>query len=168
MRQEIRELRLTQEKLIEAMEQRASTSSHPPATPSVVTADPLPSANEEFDVGRLKETPGAIFDFLYPLIKTPRNVMDAFNIGFAGCPPIDSMESRESEYARVWRNGGKRYKQFAVLKLVNDKIAKIDSKDRVQYTLTMHMKYTGKEQGALATLAKAISKPVLPDVSNVL
>ena len=84
--------------------------------------------------------------------------MDAFNTGFAGCPPINNMESRESEYARVWRAGGKRYKQYAILRLVNADIETQLGKDRVHYTSTMHMKYTGKPQGALATLAKEISR----------
>ena len=154
----MRELSRNINKILEAIQQGASTSSHPPATPSVVAQDPLPSADEVFDVGKLKSTPGAIFDYLYPLIKTPKNVMDAFNTGFAGCLPINSMESRESEYARLWRAGGKRYKQYAILRLVNADIETQPGKDRVHYTLTMHMKYTGKPQGALATLAKEISR----------
>ena len=105
----MRELNRNMNIILEAIRLGASTSSHPPATPSVVATDPLTSEDEVFDVRRLKATDGAIFDYLYPLIKTPKNVMDAFNIGFAGCPPINSMESRESEYARVWRAGGKRY-----------------------------------------------------------
>ena len=145
-------------RLVEAAERVASTSSQPPTTPTVVAEDPPTSGDEVFDIWRLKATNGAIFDYLYPLIKTPKNVMDAFNIGFAGCPPINSMESRESEYAQVWRAGGKRYKQFATLKALNEDIETQPGKERVLYTQTMHSKYTGKLQGALATLAKAISR----------
>ena len=154
----MREISRNMNKIPEAIQQGASTSNHPPATPSVVATDPVTFGDEVFDVRRLMDTDGAIFDYLYPLIKTPKNVMDAFNIGFAGCPPINSMESRESEYARVWRAGGKRYKQFAILRAVNEDIETQPGKDRLHYTLTMHLKYTGKPQGALATLAKEISR----------
>lgn len=144
--------------MLEKIQEALITRTQPPTAPRTNAQDPLPSAVDGFDVGRLKATPGAIFDYLYPLIRTPQNVMDAFNVGFAGCPSINSMESQESEYSRVWRTGGKRYKQYAILRLVNADIETQPIKDRVQYTSTMHMKYTGKTQGALATLAKGISR----------
>ena len=158
MHEEMREMARDIARLVEAAQQGASTNSQPPVTPTVVAEDPPTSGDEVFDIWRLKATNGAIFDYLYPLIKTPKNVMDAFNIGFAGCPPINSMESRESEYAQVWRAGGKRYKQFGTLRAVNRDIEMQPSKDREHYTITMHSKYTGKLQGALATLTKAISR----------
>lgn len=119
---------------------------------------PAPTQEAAFDFDKLKTIEGGIFDYLYPLIKTPRNVMDAFDLGFAGCPPINCMESRESDYARVWRAGGKRYKTFCELRVVNDDIEKQPGKDRHMHTLSMRMKYTGNVARALSTLAKAISK----------
>lgn len=102
---------------------------------------------------RLKATKGAIFDHLYSKLITPKLVVEAFNVGYAGCPSIVSMDSKLSEYCNTWRFGKERYKKFYNLQIVYNEINRQAVGDRESYALTMHMKFTGKACGAISTLS---------------
>lgn len=146
-----------------ALQKAATTISHPAEAPQIARDDTKSIEEDEegeedvIDIAKLNVTKGAIFDYLYRRLKTPQDVTDAFTNGFAGCPPINSMEARGSEYAQSWRAGAKRYKMFCVLRTVNKTIEAQPVKNRRHYTSIMHMKYTGKPHGALSTLTSRIT-----------
>ena len=100
---------------------------------------------------------GAIFDHLLRYIKTPLDVYNAFEKGFAGCPSIDLMDAPNVEYRR-WRVGGERHKKFYDWKLVITAI-RDETKDKVDQEKlagVIHVKYKMKSGRAISPLAKLI------------
>lgn len=70
----------------------------------------------------IKILPGAVFDKLYPLLKSPEQVWEAWTVGFLGIfPPIQVMEQPKSGY-KAWRIG--RRKKYYDLKVIIDDIEK--------------------------------------------
>ena len=114
-----------------------------------------------FSFERLKATKGAIFDYLYAKLITPKLVVEAFTKGYAGCPSIIKMDSKISGYSGTWRFGRERYKKFYNLQIVYNQIIKQPISDHERYALTMHMEFTGKASGAISTLSKKITKSQL-------
>ena len=105
----------------------------------------------------LSLTDGAIFDHLLRYIKTPLDVYDAFENGFAGCPSIDRMETPTVEYGR-WRAGGDRHKKFYEWKLVvNDIREQTQNKvDQLRLAKVIHVNYNLQGGKAISSLAKLI------------
>ena len=54
---------------------------------------------------RMSTSPGAVFNFLYRQLKSPKHVYEAFTAGYYGCPPILDMEARGSGLRKSWRAG---------------------------------------------------------------
>ena len=92
-----------------------------PASGSLQTVETTPSQLStdlsSREVEPLSRTDGAIFDHLFRYVKSPQDLYNAFERGFAGCPSIDVMDASTSKYRR-WRAGGDRHKKFYDRKVV--------------------------------------------------
>ena len=58
---------------------------------------------------RLKATKGAMFDYLYPKLKL---IFETFNVRYARCLPISTMQSQMREYVGTSRFGRKMCEEF--------------------------------------------------------
>ena len=147
--------------IVQTLQEVTHANANVGATPQQESSeDPNVGISEEggFSFERLKATKGAIFDHLYSKLLSPKLVFEAFNVGYAGCPPIISMDSKISGYSGTWRFGRERYKKFYHLQIVYNDINKQPVGDRESCALTMHMKYTRKACGAISTLSKKITE----------
>lgn len=132
-----------------------------PASNSLETVATTPSQLQtnlsSEDVELLSRTDGAIFDHLYRYVKSPLDVFNAFERGFAGCPSIDVMDAPTSKYPR-WRAGGDRHKKFYDWKVVISDIRNQtqDKVDQEKLVGTIHLKYRMKSGRAISSLAKLI------------
>ena len=90
-------------------------------------------------------------------VKSPLDVFNAFERGFAGFPPIDVMDAPTSKYRR-WRAGGDRHKKFYDWKVVISDIRNQtqDKVDQEKLMGTTHLKCRMKSGRAISSLAKLI------------
>ena len=91
-------------------------------------------------------------------ILTPTDMFTAFAHGFAGCPSILELETKNAEYARTWRTGDARSKLFHQLKLIYLDITSQHVGQQRVYMRDMCRLYLGEGGGMISTLSRAIEK----------